>query len=132
MENTEIKRPELLGAFCFLTFIGSGLGFIAYFMASLFFGKASELIVKISSWHTTEAISPLYFTLFMAFSAISLAGAIRMWKLHRDGFYMYVFAQISMLFLTAIWIGWPAFSSVNAIFTVIFIAGYGFHYKKFQ
>lgn len=132
MEIEKNKRPTSLSAFCFLTFLGSGPGFAAYFMASLFFEKTSELIIKYSSWHTIEAISPLYFTLFMAFSAISLAGAIRMWKLHRDGFYMYFIAQISMLFLPAVWINWQAFSNVNAIFTLIFIAGYAYHFKKFQ
>lgn len=126
MEQTEKRnqRPPFLSALCLLTFIGSSIGFIGYFLAALFFEKTSELIVKYSSWHSTETISPLYFTLLMALFAISLSGAIRMWKLHRDGFFLYVFAQLAILFVPVMWIDWQAFSTTNAIFTAIFISGY--------
>ena len=122
-------RPPFLSALCLLTFIGSSIGFTGYFLAALFFEKTSELILKYSSWHSTETISPLYFTLLMALFAISLTGAIRMWKLHRDGFYLYVFAQLSILIVPVVWIDWQALSATNAIFTTVFMLGYGFHFK---
>lgn len=127
--NKSLKRPPLLSALCLLTFIGSTIGFLGYFLASLFFEQSTELIVKYSSWHSTEAISPVYFTLLMALFALSLTGAIRMWKLHRDGFTLYVFAQVFILFIPVIWIGWQALSATNAIFTAIFIVGYGMHWR---
>lgn len=134
MEQTEKKkqRPPLLSALCLLTFIGSSIGFFGYFIATLFFEKTSELIVKYSSWHSTEAISPLYFTLLMALFAFSLTGAIRMWKLHRDGFFLYVFAQLSILFVPVLWNDWQALSATNAIFTMVFVVGYGLHLKKLK
>ena len=122
-------RPPFLSALCLLTFIGSSIGFTGYFLAALFFEKTSELILKYSSWHSTETISPLYFSLLMALFAISLTGAIRMWKLHRDGFYLYVFAQLSILIVPVVWIDWQALSATNAIFTTVFMLGYGFHFK---
>ena len=118
------NRPALLSALCILTFAGSGLAFIAYFFASLLYEDVSQLIIQYSSWHTVEHISPLYFTLFMVFYAISLTGAIRMWKLHRDGYYLYVFAQIIILLLPVLWVNKEAFSVTNAIFTLVFISGY--------
>ena len=124
--NKSKQRSPLLSALCLLTFIGSSIGFIGYFLAALFFEKTSELIIKYSSWHSTEAISPFYFTLLMALFAISLTGAIRIWKLHRDGFFLYVFAQLAILFIPVIWIDWQAFSTTNAIFTTVFVAGYLF------
>jgi hypothetical protein len=127
--ETTKKRPALLSALCILTFIGSSIGFAGYFMASLLFEKSAAFIVKYSSWHTTEAITPAYFTLLMALFALSLTGAIRMWKFHRDGFYLYVFAQLAILFVPVIWLDLEAFSYTNAIFTVIFIAGYGLNLK---
>ncbi len=127
--NKSLKRPPLLSALCLLTFIGSTIGFVGYFLASLFFEQSTELIVKYSSWHSAGAISPVYFTLLMALFALSLTGAIRMWKLHRDGFTLYVFAQLFILFIPVIWTGWQAFSATNAIFTVIFIVGYGMHWR---
>ena len=131
--NTNKKiRPPFLSALCILTFIGSTIGFIGYFMASLFFDKTSELIIEYSSWHSVETISPLYFTLLMALSAISLTGAIRMWKFRRDGFFIYSIVQIVILFLPVIWIDWNAFSVANAIFTTVFILGYGWNWRRLK
>lgn len=128
-EKTVKKRPDLLSALCILSFIGNATAFIVYFLASVFFKKASEFIFKYSNWHSVEAISPFYFTLFMALSAISLVGAIRMWKLHRDGFFIYTAAQIVLLFIPVIWIGWNSFSVTGAIFTGVFVGGYGLNWK---
>ena len=122
-------RPTSLSAFCILTFIGSTTGFIGYFIAALFFEKTSEFIIKYSNWSSVDAISPVFFTALMALMAISLTGAIRMWKFHRDGFFLYIFSQLGILFLPAIWINWEAFSATNAIFTGVFFIGYGMNFK---
>jgi hypothetical protein len=122
-------RPPFLSALCILTFIGSVISFFGYFLVSVFFEEVSDMIIKYSSWHSTEVISPVYFTTLMALAAISLTGAIRMWKLHRDGYFLYMFSQIIILFLPTIWIGWQAFSVTNAIITGIFIIGYGINLK---
>lgn len=129
MIETGTTRPNLLRALCILTFIGSTAGFIVYFLASLFFDKAAGLIIEYSNWHTVDSISPFYFTLFMAFSAVSLVGAIRMWKRHRDGFFIYSISQLLMFFLPAIWISWNSVSVTGAIFTIIFIVGYALNLK---
>lgn len=129
MNEIKTNRTNLLTALCILTFIGSSISFIGYFLASLFFEKAAELIIKYSNWYSTEAISPFYFTIFMVLSAVSLVGAIRMWKLHRDGFYIYLIAQIIILFLPAVWLGWVSFSATGAIFTAVFIGGYALNWK---
>lgn len=129
MNDDSTNRTVLLNALCILTFIGSTAGFIVYFLASLFFEKASEIIIKYSNWHSVEAISPFYFTLFMALSAISLVGAIRMWKLHRDGFFIYSISQLILLFLPVIWLGWNSFSDTGAIFTIVFVVGYALNFK---
>lgn len=129
MNETKANRSDFLSALCILTFIGSTTSFIGYFLASVFFGKASELIIKYSNWHTVEAISPLYFTILMALSAISLTGAIRMWKLHRDGFFLFTISQLIILFLPVIWLGWNAFSVTGAIFTAVFVGGYALNWR---
>ena len=135
--NTTIKpksaeRSSFFTALCILTFTGSGLGFFLYFFAALFFKQASEFIIKYSNWSSVEAISPVYFTALMALMAISLTGAIRMWKFHRDGFFLYIFAQLCVLFLPVIWIDWKSFSDTNAIFTGIFIIGYVLNFKRLK
>ena len=125
-------RTPFLSALCVLSFIGSSAGMIAYMLASLFFEKAKVIIDKYSSMHSFDAISPLYFALFMTLSAVSLAGAIRMWKLHRDGFFFYTAAQILMLVLPVFWLGWNSFSVPGLIFTLIFIVGYGLNWKRLK
>jgi len=130
MNTNQKKRPPFFSALCILTFIGSTVGFIAYFLASLFFEKTSEFIIKYSSWYSVDAISPIYFTVLMVLFALSLTGAIRMWKFHRDGFYLYVLSQITVLFLPVVWISWNAFSETNAVITGAFIIGYGLNWRR--
>ena len=130
MTTETSHRSSFLSALCILTFLGSGLSFLIYSIASLFFDEATEFIIKYSRWDSTDAISPFYFTMFMALNAISLTGAIRIWKLHRDGFYLYVLAQLLLLIAPAVWINFEAISVSNVIFTTIFIVGYGFNFKK--
>ena len=124
MNEIPNSRTNFLSALCIATFIGSSASFIVYFLAAVFFKQASEFIIKYSNWNSTEAISPFYFTLIMAVSAVSLTGAIRMWKLHRDGFYIYSVAQLILLFIPVMWLGWNAFSVNSAIFTLVFVVGY--------
>jgi hypothetical protein len=125
MNGVKTNRNDFLSALCILTFIGSTSAFVGYFLASVFFEKTSAFIIKYSNLHSVEKISPLYFTLLMALSAISLTGAIRMWKLHRDGFFIYTISQLIFLFLPVIWLGWNSFSVTGAIFTGVFVVGYG-------
>lgn len=131
-QNISLKRPPLLSSLCILTFIGSTAGFLGYFLAAIYFEKVGELILQYSSWHSTEAISPFFFTLLMVFYALSLTGAIRMWKLHRDGFLLYTVSQLVILFVPVIWINWNSFSYTNLIFMLIFIAGYAYNLKKMR
>lgn len=132
MNEIKTTRTNFLSALCILTFIGSTTSFIGYFLASVFYEKASEIIIKYSNWHSVEAISTLYFTILMALSAISLTGASRMWKLHRDGFFIYTVSQLIFLFLPVIWLGWNAFSVTGAIFTGVFVVGYAMNWKKMR
>ena len=132
MEVHKKNRPHLLEALCSLTFAGSSLAFIGYFLASLFFEKTSGLIIKYSSASSVENISPLYFTGLMALYSFSLVGAIRMWKLHRDGFFVYTVSQLLILFYPAFWMNREAFSQINAVFTIVFILGYAFNYRALK
>ena len=74
----------------------------------------------------------MYFTTLMALYAISLTGAIRIWKLHRDGLFIYAIAQLIILALPVVWVNSQAFSVTNLIFTGIFILGYGWNWKRMR
>ncbi len=130
MKTTE--RSPFLSALCILTFIGSGIGFLGYFYLSLFFEKASGLIVSIGNIQSMDKVTPCYFLILMVLYALSLTGAIRMWKLHRDGYFLYITVQLLILFLPVVQLGWGAFYFTNAIFTMVFIVGYSLNYKFFK
>jgi len=126
----KLRRPDFLSALCILTFIGSSFTFAIYLLASLFFKRASEIIVEYSAWHSTNDITPLYFTILMVLSALSLTGAIRMWKLYRDGFFIYTVAQILLIIIPIFWVNSQTLSTVNLIFTFIFIGGYALNFLR--
>lgn len=131
-QNFSSQRSYLLSALCLLTFIGSTIGFVGYFLAAIFFGQVSRLIVQYSAWHSTAAVSPLLFTLLMVCYAFSLTGAIRMWKLHRDGFVYYIVSQLAILLIPVTWTNWNAFSFTNFIFITVFVIGYGLSLKQMK
>jgi len=132
MNDSSIRRSALLSALCLLSFAGSGASFIIYFLGSVFFEEFAALIMKYSSTHTMENLSPMYFTLFMVLNAVSLTGAIRMWKMHFDGFFIYTIAQIVLFVIPLVWLGSDAFSAPAAIFTGVFITGYALNWKSLK
>lgn len=128
----ETTRPRVLETLCLMSFLGSGGGTLLYLLAAVFYRQAQEIIIRFSSAHTTEMISPLYFFLLSLLFATSLFGVWNMWKLQRKGYYVYVAAQVMILLYPLIWMGKPAFSAVALIFTTLFIAVYSFQFRHFR
>ena len=128
MEN----RPPFLSALCILTFVGSTIGFVAYFFAAILFEQTAELIIKFSSWHSVEVISPIYFIFLCLLYGISFSGAVLIWKFHQIGIFLYAASQVIILFLPVVWISWQAFSVTNLIFTAVFIGAYFWNRKHLK
>jgi hypothetical protein len=126
---TKQSRPLFLRTLCILTFTGSGIAFLGYFAACLFFEKILEWIVTYSSLNSVEHLSPLFFTALMVLHCFSLVGAIRIWKLHRDGLWIYILAQLVLLFFPSVWFGMASFYYTHLLFTLVFIGGYLYHYR---
>lgn len=115
-----------------MSFMGSGVAALLYLLAAVFYKQAREIIIRFSSAHTTEMISPLYFFLLSLLFAVSFFGVWRMWKLERKGYFVYVSAQLMILVYPLIWLGKPAFSAVALIFTTLFVAIYSFQYRHLR
>ena len=77
----------------------------------------------------TEKLNPVYFAILMAAFAVSLTGAIKLLRMERTGLYFYLSAQATILFLPVFWLGSNAFSTTNAIFTLIFSGVYLYYYR---
>ena len=126
------KKPILFESVCIFSIIGSSAGFITMFISTLFFRIVTEKIISITNLTSTENLSPLYFAMLMAAFSISLVGAIKLYRLQRVGLFFYLTAQAMILFLPVIWLGTNAFSTTNAIFTLIFSGVYLAYYKSLK
>lgn len=125
-------RPRQLEALCLMSFIGSGAAALLYLTGSVFFEKASDIIIEYTSAHSTEQISPRYFLTLAVLYILSLQGVNEMWKLQRRGFFVYATAQLAILAVPLLRMGEDAFSAVSVIFTVLFIVAYATQYKKLK
>jgi hypothetical protein len=123
------KKPIFYEAACIFSIIGSSIGFIMMFVATFFFDPVTEKIRLVTDLTSTEKLSPVYFALLMAAFSVSLAGAIKLYRMQRAGLYFYLTAQIIILFLPVFWLGKNGFSVTNAIFTLIFSGVYLYHYR---
>ena len=73
------------------------------------------MIVSIGNIQSMDKVTPWYFLILMVLYALSLTGAIRMWKLHRDGNFLYVAAQLLILFLPVVQLGWGGILDMHFI-----------------
>jgi hypothetical protein len=118
------KKPLLFEAACIFSIIGSSIGFVSMFITTFFFSAVTEKITMLTNSTATEKLSPIYFALLMAAFSVSLAGAIKLLRMQRIGFYFYISAQATILFLPVFWLGANALSASNSIFTILFSGVY--------
>jgi len=123
------KKPILYESASIFSIIGSSIGFISMFISTFFFRMVTEKITSITNITATEKLSPVYFAMLMAAFSLSLAGAIKLYRMQRVGLYFYLMAQALIMFLPVFWLGSHSFSTTNAIFTLIFVGVYLANFK---
>jgi len=123
------KKPLLFEAACIFSIVGSSIGFLGMFIATFFFSLVSEKITMLTNITATEKLNPFYFAMLMAAYCVSLAGSIKLYRSQRSGLYFFLIAQAIIMFLPVFWLGSNAFSTTNAIFTVLFSGVYLAHYR---
>ena len=148
-------RPTFLTVLCILTFIGSGWGLINnLFQLAMF--TPERLVVQIQqagaeaqpSWvssimssslevlQTTIMHGKAIYSLAALCAVISLIGAFMMYKLKRNGFYLYAIAQIGQLFILPIYSGWNSVvvisMAMSGFLALVFIILYGLNYSKLK
>ncbi|MCY1634270.1 hypothetical protein [Marinifilum sp. D737] len=155
VETNPKQRPGLLTALCILTFIGSGFGVLNNIMGMImspiknffdpdFFEMALEEVQEEPArkfieqaleigQRALENIFEISLTQFILYAA-SLTGAILMFQLKKAGFYIYTIAQVLLLFVPAIFVGFNLFINIgilfSSVFTILFIALYAINLKK--
>ena len=152
-------RPTFLTVLCILTFIGSGWGLINnLFQLAIF--TPERLVAQIQqittmagaeaqpSWVSSLMTSSLevlqttimhgkaIYSLAALCSVVSLIGAFMMYKLKRNGFYLYVIAQIGQLFILPVYSGWNSVvlisMALSGFWALVFIILYAFNYSKLK
>ncbi|WP_320018013.1 hypothetical protein [Labilibaculum manganireducens] len=149
------QRPGLLTALCILTFIGSGFGVLKNILGMImsplqnlldpeFFENALDNVhdeyarkfVEQALEMGQKALQHIFeisLTQFILYAA-SLTGAILMFQLKKTGFYIYSAAQVLLLFVAPVFIGFNLFVNIGilfgSIFTILFIALYAINLNK--
>lgn len=123
------KKPLLYESACVFSILGSSIGFAGAFAATFFFKAVTQKITSLTNITSTEKLTPFYFAIFGALFCISLIGAIKLFAKQRSGLYFYLSAQILLILVPVLWLGGNAFSSINAIFTLLFSGIYLYYFR---
>ena len=142
------KRPTFLTVLCILSFIAAGISIIGGLLMGLgkgaveAAGGTTSLSNEMSNMPgmTAEGNEVLaaadaifswpYMITSMILVIIGLIGVIKMWKLQKQGFYIYTGTAVAGIILPLIF-GVP-FGVMGTVFTVAFIAMYGANLKAMK
>ena len=142
------KRPTFLTVLCILSFIAAGINIIAGLIAGLVkgavesVGGTTSLSTEMSNMPgmTSEGAAALesvetlfswpYMITSIILTIIGLVGVIKMWKLQKQGFYIYVGTAVAIIILPLVF--GQSFSTMSTVFTVAFIAMYGANLKAMK
>lgn len=122
------KRPTLLTVLCILTFIGSGLSLLVFLLATVAFGVVSGMMESIPGMSALTSGGIAFFAISLILSAVSLYGAIQMWKLKKMGYYMYAGASVIAFILPIAMLGIP-FNAMGIVWLAVFLGLYGMNLK---
>jgi hypothetical protein len=141
------KRPTFLTVLCILSFIAAGLGIIAYIGAIALVGAVSAAAGAVSDAMSSEAGAAMeaasaamsagpsagliwaYIIVGFITTLVGLFGVIKMWKLQKVGFFIYVGCSVASMVMGMIYGG---FSVMGVLFPVLFIVLYGMNLKHMK
>ncbi len=137
------KRPVFLTVLCILSFIAAGFAIIGYVTVLTLMGAVSaaasgmEGVSAETSAMMSEAMSKVpsagltwaYIIVGFVTVLISLFGVIKMWKLQKMGYFLYVGASVASMVMGIIYSG---FGVMGVIFPILFIVLYGLNLKHLK
>ena len=117
-------KQQLFKGALLLSYIGSGSGVLLFLTAFVFYQKTNKIVTDLTNITAFQSISKSYLFIFGLLYVISFTGVVKMSKFLKTGYYLYIIAQLSLLFIPVFYIGINTFSVTNTIFTVLFITIY--------
>ena len=82
------KRTDFLTVLCILTWVGSGASVLFYGYQLLFFAAIQREVGISAGWAVLISLSNIIAPIFC------VIGSIMMWKLKKQGFFIYLFGQL--------------------------------------
>jgi hypothetical protein len=129
-------RPTFLTVLCILSFIAAGLGIFGYIAAITAMGVVSAGVSAmenaggtITSTGPSMAMTWAYVIIGFACTLVSLYGVIKMWKLQKIGFFLYVGASVVSMIMGIVYSG---FGVMAVVFPILFIVLYGLNLKHLK
>jgi hypothetical protein len=135
LDENNNNRPRLLTVLCILTFIGSGVSFLANgflwltqdaWIEAMEEGAFEVLkdTLEIEAIELLLHVNPTYFLMQTLLFALSITGAWLMWKLKKAGFHLYTVAQILLLIIGKIYIPALPFPIIPLLIVATFVTLY--------
>jgi hypothetical protein len=128
-------RSNLLTVLCILTFIGSGMNLFSSAFIAAFFDAFAEVATTFADKFNIPGIEmilearPVFFAASALCYALSLAGALLMWRLRRLGFHLYTTAQILLVIAPMYFFKLPSPSLFDILLSGTFILLYSTNLK---
>lgn len=136
-------RPNLLTILCILTFINGLLTFISGVVTSIFYDQiiatAPQIVKVFNSSGLNEMMQKfvdmldeggrMFFIVSSLLMIVSVAGAVMMWNLKKNGFHVYTIAQILLIIAPMYFFHLPGPSIFDIILSGTFIILYSTHLK---
>ncbi|HSN50729.1 MAG TPA: hypothetical protein VLR52_05810, partial [Bacteroidales bacterium] len=125
----------MLKILCILTFVWSGLNMAFSLCFFLFFEQLKPLITesaetfKFPELKIVLDVSRVYFLVSAMLFAGSIFGALRMFRLKRDGFHFYTIAQIMLILSAMFFFRLPSPSLPELLISAIFVMLYSRNLK---
>jgi hypothetical protein len=140
------KRPVFLTVLCILSFIAAGLAIFGYIGAIALVGMASAAVSAATDSVGADGNAAMnaaldaykgpsagmiwaYIVVGFITTLVGLFGVIKMWKLQKIGFFIYVGCTVVSMIMGIIFSG---FSVMAVIFPVLFIVLYGLNLKHLK
>lgn len=143
------KRPSFLTVLCILTFIGAGLGILGGIwnmitipsqietikgLGALATGLGGDLGAELTAQiEALEKFGMISAGLSLVGSILCLLGALKMWKMAKSGYFMYIAGQVLalvgvFLIMGTSWLAGP----IGMIFPIAFIVMYTLNLKHLK
>ncbi len=137
------KRPVFLTVLCILSFIAAGLGILGYITLIGAMGMVATVASGMEGMEGMEGLSSAissgpsagmtwaYIIVGFLTTIVALFGVIKMWKLNKSGFMLYVGATVVSIIMSVVYSGFGA-AIFGIVISAAFIVMYGLNMKHLK